>query len=123
MGTFIASLLIAATLLSGSVTFASANTNSAVSEQEIYRISAFDVRNHFYKVRKGERVTIELSGDTFTNLDLYVYDANGYLIDTKLGRSDYEVSYITVFADTTLTVKVVNRGRDFNDYDLSVWVR
>ena len=123
MATFIASFLIAATLLSGSVTLTSASTNLHVSQQEIYRISAYEARNHYYKVRKGERVDIELSGDTFTNLDLYVYDANGYLIDTKLGRGDYEISNITVLADTTLTVKVVNRGGDFNVYDLSVWVR
>jgi len=122
MGTFIASFLIAATLLSGSVAFASVNTDPAVSAPNIYRISAYDVRNHYYDVRRGQRVKIELSGDTYTNLDLYIYDANGYLIDAKLGRTDYEISNINVFADTTLTVKVVNRGGDYNDYDLSVWV-
>jgi hypothetical protein len=94
---------------------------AAANTAALYTVSANASRTHTYSMSRGERVRIVLDGDGDTDLDLYVYDSAGILVDCATGYSDYEELYITSYANTTMTVKVVNRGGVYNQYDLSVW--
>ncbi len=86
-----------------------------------FTVSANAVRYHTYRMAAGETVRIELSGDGDTDLDMYVYSSDGVLIDKRESFSDSEVSYITANRAGTITIKVVNRGGVYNEYDLSVF--
>ena len=85
----------------------------------MFTVSANTTRYHNYQLYAGECVRVVLNGDGDTDLDLYVYDSAGRLIESSTGYSDYETLDITAYADTTMTVKVVNRGSYINQYDLS----
>ena len=136
MKNLIAYFLMVATLVTGSVTFASAQkpqsngigkaadatTEAANSAPRYFTVSGSMTRYHTYRMNKGENARIVLDGDGDTDLDLYVYDGNGNLIDSATGYGDYEVSNTNWFVNTTITVKVVNRGSVYNTYDLSVWI-
>lgn len=61
---------------------------------------------------------IGVVGDGDTDLDLYVYDDNGNLIDKDIRYSgDCYVSWIPRRTGTFL-IRVVNRGKVYNDYSL-----
>jgi hypothetical protein len=60
-----------------------------------------------------------ISGDGDTDLDLYVYDSNG-LIARADSYSDDEIADLIIYNGGYFTVKVVNRGRVYNDYELIV---
>ena len=141
MKNFIANFLIVVTLFTISVIFASAqkptlafsstdaigkaadmeaNTSSVAS---LFSVAGFHSRVHTYRVSAGECAQIILDGDDDTDLDLFVYDASGRLIASGTSYSDYEVLYVNAHVNTTMTVKVVNRGSVLNAYDLTVWIR
>ena len=134
MKNLITYFLMVVTLITGSVTFASANAASMAngkavkagestnSTARLFTVSANTTRYHTYNLSKGECAQIVLDGDGDTDLDLYVYDSAGRLIESSTGYSDYEVLNITAYSNTTMTVKVVNRGSLYNQYDLSVWI-
>lgn len=63
---------------------------------------------------------IYLSGDGDTDLDLYVYDSGGNEVGRRVGRSDDESMGINIYRSGWFTVKVVNLGRVYNNYQL--WV-
>ena len=86
-----------------------------------FTVSAYEVRYHTYRMTAGERITIQLVGDGDTDLDMYVYSAEGILIDSRESFSDVETSYITAYRSGTITIKVVNRGGVYNNYDISVY--
>src|SRR6185295_6532560 len=59
----------------------------------------------------GDTTTAMVLGDGSTDLDLYVYDENGYLIVSDTDRTDRcLVSWIPL-RTSCFVVKVVNRGR------------
>ncbi len=128
MKNLIAYFLMVVTLITGSVTFASANSASMAIGSALgsaaagfFRVPENTIRYHYYTASAGEELAIELAGDGDTDLDLYVYDSRGRLIDSASGSSDYEISNIDVFKNTTLKIKVVNRGSIHNNYSLTVW--
>jgi hypothetical protein len=66
--------------------------------------------------RAGQLAEIGVSGDGDTDLDLYVYDANGNLIAYDEGYSDdCFVNWVPKWTGA-YTIKVVNRGRVYNQY-------
>lgn len=73
-----------------------------------------------YKItcRGGEATTIYVSGDGDTDLDLYVYDANGNLIAYDDDGDDECVVRFVAYRTHTFTVRVRNRGRVYNCYTL-----
>lgn len=73
-----------------------------------------------YKItcRGGETTTIYVSGDGDTDLDLYVYDANGNLICKDDDGSDECLVRFVAYRTHTFTVRVRNRGRVYNCYTL-----
>ncbi|KAA6336100.1 hypothetical protein EZS27_015727 [termite gut metagenome] len=70
------------------------------------------------QVYGGELFEIAVSGDGDTDLDLYVYGAKGKLIGTDDDYSDD--CYLRLYPELSgyYVVKVVNRGRVYNDYVL-----
>ena len=66
----------------------------------------------------GLLAEVFISGDGDTDLDMYVYDENGILIGKDDDYSDdCYVSWYPKWTGT-FTVKVVNRGKVYNDYYL-----
>lgn len=65
---------------------------------------------------KGYLAEVLVSGDGDTDLDLYIYDSNGNLIaaDTDY-TDDCYVNWIPAWTGR-YTIRVVNRGRVYNDY-------
>jgi len=69
--------------------------------------------------RGGEIARVALSGDGDTDLDLYVYDESGNLIAKDDDRSDdCYVSWIPRWTGS-FKIRVVNRGRVYNEYVLA----
>ena len=133
MKNIIATLLITAALLTGSSVFASsASINTTINNTSVsgintinigsgsFRASRFAVRSHQQYMVRGTQVLIELEGDGDTDLDLYVYDSNGNLIGKRDGNTDYETMILNIYKSSYFTIKVVNRGDIYNDYNLSV---
>lgn len=66
--------------------------------------------------RGGETAIVSVSGDGDTDLDLYVYDANGYLIGQDIDYSDDCLVIFTPRWTGTFIIKIKNRGRVYNRY-------
>jgi len=92
----------------------------AGSFSNTFRVSGYKSRAHKFYFYAGEQVDIEVFGDGDTNLDLYIYDAYGNLCAKRTGSSDYESVDFDVYRSEYFTIKVVNRGDVYNDYELNV---
>ncbi|HRH44278.1 MAG TPA: hypothetical protein PKY82_21775 [Pyrinomonadaceae bacterium] len=95
------------------------NSSEFINTQ--YRVEAYQTRTHQYFLKAGTTVDVELKGDGYTNLDLYVYDAYGNFILRRGSNSDIEYASMNVNRSEYFTIKVVNLSNDFNNYDLKVW--
>ena len=59
---------------------------------------------------------VTVIGDGDTDLDLYVYDENGNLIDKDVDYSDdCVVSFVPKWTGV-FTIKIMNRGNVYNNY-------
>ena len=72
-------------------------------------------------LRGQESTLITLRGDHDTDLDLYVYDQNGNLVDYDNDYSDSCVCEVTPRWTGNFTIKIVNRGSVYNRYVLDVY--
>ena len=66
----------------------------------------------------GEMASIFVSGDGDTDLDIYVYDAVGNLITKDDDYLDTCFVQWRPMWTGTFTIKVVNRGRIYNNYSI-----
>ena len=80
------------------------------------RANGSDVYNISF--RAGELAIVTVIGDGDTDLDLYVYDNNGNLIDSDTDYTDNCVCTWTPRWTGNFRIKVVNRGRVYNNYIL-----
>lgn len=128
MKSLVATWFIALAVLGGAPTFTLAktvpaiepiNNNSLSASSSYHRVLARSYRTHSVYLRRGH-ADITISGDGETDLDLYVYDRNGNLVAHREGYTDYEGVCLDVFRGGYFTVKVVNRGRVYNDYQLAI---
>jgi hypothetical protein len=67
----------------------------------------------------GEYARVEVRGDGDTDLDCFVYDENGGLIDRDTDRTDYCILDWTPAWTGPFTLKIVNLGNVYNQYRLS----
>lgn len=54
----------------------------------MYRVERYSTNTHRISFRAGEPAVVYINGDDDTDLDLYVYDENGNLIDSDVGYTD-----------------------------------
>ena len=71
-----------------------------------------------FTFRGGEYAMVILSGDGDTDLDLYVYDENGNLIDSDTDELDDCICTFTPKWTGRFTIRVKNLGRVYNNYVL-----
>ena len=88
----------------------------------LFRVDGNTTNLHRLYFHRGDTVDISLSGDGATDLDLYIYDEYGRLCGKSNDVFDDEDMSLDVYQSGYFTIKVVNRGWDYNDYDLSVEV-
>lgn len=89
-----------------------------VDQYEVVKAHATDVYNQvFYK---GEEVIVFVNGDGSTDLDLYIYDENGNLIDSDIDNTDTCICRFTPKWRGNFTIKIKNRGNVYNRYHLRV---
>lgn len=82
----------------------------------VERVSSNDVDIYHIRFRGGEPAEIFVSGDGDTDLDLYVYDENGNLIESDTDYSDD--CYVKWFPRWTgvFKVRIKNLGNVYNEY-------
>jgi len=105
--------LVLAALLAGLGSQASADTRFA-------RVYGHSTDNWPICLSAGDTTAVLVVGDGDTDLDVYVYDDNGYLIDSDTDASDRCFVSWTPLRAGCFMVKVVNRGRVYNAYRLTV---
>ena len=99
---------------------AEAGGDGASTSSGLYRVYSQQTNIHRTYFHSGDTVDISLSGDGSTDLDLYVYDEYGRLCARHAGPYDDEEISLDVYQSGYFTVRVVNVGWDYNDYNLSV---
>ncbi|MBR0117085.1 MAG: pre-peptidase C-terminal domain-containing protein [Prevotella sp.] len=73
-----------------------------------------------FTFRGGEYAYVIVSGDGDTDLDLYIYDENGNLIDSDTDDTDDCVCSFTPRWTGKYYIKIKNRGRVYNNYELLI---
>lgn len=71
----------------------------------------------------GQKITVAVSGDGSTDLDLYALDGNGNVMISSQSYGDDEEVTWTVTGSGTFRVVLMNRGQWRNDFRLGVRVR
>lgn len=83
------------------------------------RVEANSTNSYDLAFKGGEIARIDLAGDTDTDLDLYVYDADGQLVARDIDYSDRATVVFFVPSNQIYTVRIVNLGNVWNGYSLS----
>ena len=97
------------------------NLRGAVGGPKYARSSVNAGGSDIYNIsfRGGEFAMVTVIGDGDTDLDLYVYDENGNLIDSDTDYSDNCICTWTPRWTGNFRIKIVNRGRVYNRYVLN----
>ena len=97
------------------------NVRGAVGGPKYARSSVNAGGSDVYDIsfRGGEFAMVTVIGDGDTDLDLYVYDNNGNLIDSDTDYSDNCICTWTPRWTGNFRIKIVNRGRVYNRYVLN----
>lgn len=124
MKKLVAKLFIALVVVSGVPGLGLANTNleteSATNTAgNVYRLPANSINTHRVWLNRGH-ADVTIDGDGDTDLDLYILDGDGSVAIRREGTSDYESACLDVPRSGYYIVKIVNRGRVHNDYQLTV---
>jgi hypothetical protein len=86
--------------------------------RHVDRVRAFDTDVYRISFRGGELAHIDVVGDGDTDLDVYVYDENGNLIDRDTDYDDRPCVMWTPRWTGTFIIKIQNLGRVYNQYTL-----
>ncbi len=79
-------------------------------------VKAKGTDTYYISFRAGQTAVVTVIGDGDTDLDLYVYDENGNLIDKDVDYSDdCVVSFVPKWTGV-FTIKIMNRGNVYNNY-------
>ncbi len=84
------------------------------------RVDAGSTDQYTTKFLGGQSAAVTVSGDYDTDLDLYVYDENGNLIGSDEDNTDQCVVRFQPKWTGPFTVRIVNRGRVYNQYTVCV---
>ena len=79
-------------------------------------VKAKGTDTYYISFRAGQTAVVTVIGDGDTDLDLYVYDENGNLIDKDVDYSDdCVVSFVPKWTGV-FTIKIMIRGNLYNNY-------
>lgn len=119
MKRLVARILVAAVVVVGAFAPAMAGAVGGPRYGQ-YRLGANSTHTFKVAFRGGEQARVILSGDGDTDLDVYVYDwyGNRVAVDADY-TDDCYVSWYVPRAGV-YTIRVVNRGDVYNDYELAM---
>lgn len=85
-----------------------------------YRLGANSTHTFTVAFRGGEQARVILSGDGDTDLDVYVYDWYGNRVAVDADYTDD--CYLSWYVPRAgiYTIRVINRGNVYNDYELAM---
>lgn len=79
----------------------------------MFRVRANETNSHLLYAEAGETVYIDLEGDGYTNLDLWVFGGNLSMpLRRETGATDKEYTKLYVTESGYLRIYVVNRGSE-----------
>ena len=85
-----------------------------------HRVDAYTTDVFQVVLQGGEPWAVTVNGDGDTDLDLYVYDENGSLIESDTDGMDYCVCSGRARWTGPFTIRVKNLGSVYNDYFITV---
>ncbi len=96
-------------------------TRGAVGGARYHTDRVYSYDTDVYKISfwAGERAQVMVIGDGDTDLDLYIYDENGNLIDKDDDYTDDCICSWTPSWTGSFTIKIKNRGGVYNEYLLT----
>jgi hypothetical protein len=83
------------------------------------RCEAHATVTYYETFRGGEPAVISIRGDGDTDLDLFVYDAQGRLVAEAIGPSDRETVQFYVPSTSTYRIVVRNLGNVWNRFGMA----
>jgi hypothetical protein len=94
--------------------------SSTAVETRIDVISGFGVDQWTLNLPAGEYTHIVVDGDGDSDLDAYLLDESGNLVDSDEDFTDYCILGVVPAWTGTFTLRIVNRGPIANIYELTV---
>lgn len=116
-------IALAVAIFTANTAFASTaenETNYSDTASTTERVSAYSTDEYVVFFKAGMEVCVLVEGDGDTDLDLYVYDENGNLVDKDIDELDTCVCSWTPKWSGKFTIKVKNLGSVYNQYTISV---
>jgi hypothetical protein len=111
---------LTAIALSAVALFAStALAGSGGQKYDVARVSAYSSVSYTMTYFAGEDAVVTVEGDGDTDLDVFVYDENGYLIASDEDLSDFCVVSWCPRWTGSFTIVIENLGGVYNEYTLT----
>ncbi|MGI9518483.1 MAG: hypothetical protein ACR2NP_15615 [Pirellulaceae bacterium] len=85
---------------------------------QIDSVDAWGTMTYTLTFKRGVNSRVMVRGDGDTDLDLYIYDANGNLIVADEDYTDNCVCDFLPYVTSEFTIHIVNRGSVYNRYRL-----
>lgn len=86
------------------------------AREGMYRVERYSTNTHRISFRAGEPAVVYINGDDDTDLDLFIYDENGNLIDSDLGYTDEALVEWRPMWTGEFRIEVRNLGGIWNGY-------
>lgn len=93
---------------------------SAIDDVEFGRVHAHSSVNYYFTASRGDDTTILVSGDGDTDLDAFLYDSSGRLIDSDIDGTDTCLLTVVPGYTDRFKIVIVNHGRVFNDFSIAI---
>ena len=84
------------------------------------KVKANSTDSYEYRIYAKEEAYVWVSGDGDTDLDLFIYDENGNLIDSDTDEGDTCLCTFTPKWTGKFTIKVKNLGGVYNKYTIRI---
>lgn len=111
-------LALTVTVLLGSTTVFAGRVLGPAYKTDIVGARCTDTYCEVFRANEEARIIV--AGDGDTDLDLYVYDENGNLIESDADNTDFCVVRFTPRWTGPFTIRIVNRGSVSNVYRISM---
>jgi len=82
------------------------------------RVAANSTNTHTMYVQNGQRISVRLTGDGDTDLDLFIFDPSGNQVGSDLSTDDDETASFVARRAGTYRVEIRNLGNVWNGYEI-----